>query len=65
MMIDRQYRPEVLRAGDPRFDDMVAYMAWASEGFDHAFTRVGDEVVVTASGARIPGPAESSPAQAG
>jgi poly-gamma-glutamate synthesis protein (capsule biosynthesis protein) len=55
MLIDRQYRPEVLRAGDPRFDDMVAYMAWASEGFDHAFARVGDEVVVTASNAGDPG----------
>jgi poly-gamma-glutamate synthesis protein (capsule biosynthesis protein) len=48
MMIDRQYRPEVLRAGDPRFDDMVAYMDWASQGFDHVFTRRGDEVLVTA-----------------
>jgi poly-gamma-glutamate synthesis protein (capsule biosynthesis protein) len=48
MMIDRQYRPEVLRAGDPRFDDMVNYMDWASEGFEHVFTREGDEVRVTA-----------------
>jgi hypothetical protein len=47
MLIDRQYRPEVLHAGDPRFDDMVGYMDWASEGFDHAFVRRGDEVVVT------------------
>jgi poly-gamma-glutamate synthesis protein (capsule biosynthesis protein) len=48
-MIDRQYRPEVLRAGDPRFDDMTAYMEWASEGFDHAFRQRGDEILVTAS----------------
>ena len=48
MVIDKQYRPEVLRAGDPRFDDMVGYMDWASEGFAHAFTRRGDEVLVTA-----------------
>jgi hypothetical protein len=48
MMIDEQYRPEVLRAGDARFDDMVAYMEWASEGFDHVFTRRGDEITVTA-----------------
>jgi tripartite-type tricarboxylate transporter receptor subunit TctC len=52
MMIDKQYRPEVLRAGDPRFDDMVAYMDWASEGrsegFDHRFERPGDEVMISA-----------------
>lgn len=47
MMIDKQYRPEVLRAGDARFDDMLAYMEWASEGFEHKFTRRGDEVMVT------------------
>lgn len=46
MMIDRQYRPEVLHQGDPRFDDMVRYMDWASEGFDHQFTVDGDEVVI-------------------
>ena len=46
MMIDKQYRPEVLHAGDPRFDDMVSYMDWASEGFDHTFARRGDEVMV-------------------
>ena len=48
MMIDKLYRPEVLRPSDPRFDDMVAYMEWASAGFDHAFTRRADEVMVTA-----------------
>ncbi len=47
MMIDRLYRPEVLRKGDPRFDDMVRYVDWASEGFDHSFAVEGDEVVVT------------------
>jgi poly-gamma-glutamate synthesis protein (capsule biosynthesis protein) len=47
MMIDSLYRPEVLRKGDARFDDMVRYMDWASEGFDHQFTVRGDEVVVT------------------
>jgi hypothetical protein len=25
----------------------VSYMDWASEGFDHTFTRHGDEVIVT------------------
>ena len=47
MMIDELYRPEVLRAGDPRFDDMVRYMDWASEGFDHSSRVRGDEVIVT------------------
>ncbi len=47
MMIDKLYRPEVLRNSDPRFEDMVRYMEWASEGFDHKFAVNGDEVVVT------------------
>ena len=51
MMIDSLYRPEVLRAGDPRFDDIVSYMDWASEEFDHRFRVEGDEVVVTAGNA--------------
>lgn len=46
--IDKRLRPEVLRAGDARFDDAVRFMEWASEGFDHRFTVEGDEVVVTA-----------------
>lgn len=49
MMIDQRYRPEVLKDGDPRFDDMVDYMEWASEGFDHRFTREGSEIKVTQS----------------
>ncbi len=44
MLIDRQYRPEVLHNGDPRFDDAVRYMEWASDGFAHRFTVDGDEV---------------------
>ena len=47
MMIDRQYRPEALRAGDPRFATVLRYMEWVSEGFDHRFTVEGDEVVVS------------------
>jgi poly-gamma-glutamate synthesis protein (capsule biosynthesis protein) len=47
MIIDTLYRPEVLRRDDPRFDDMLRYMDWASVGFDHAFTVDGDEVIVT------------------
>lgn len=46
MMIDKLYRPEVLRNGDPRFDDMVRYMEWTSEGFNHKFTVEGDEVLI-------------------
>lgn len=46
VLIDRQLRPEVLRAGDPRFDDAVRFMNWASEDFDHEFVIEGDEVVV-------------------
>lgn len=49
IMIDKLYRPEVLRKRDPRFDDIVRYMEWASEGFDHRFTVRGDEVVITSA----------------
>ena len=49
VLIDKQLRPEVLRAGDARFDDMVRYMEWASEGFDRRFRVDGDEVVVEAA----------------
>jgi len=47
MWIDTQYRPTVLRKGDARFEDMVRYMDWTSDGFDHKFTVEADEVVVT------------------
>ena len=46
MMIDSQYRPEVLQSSDPRFLAMLRYMEWVSEGFDHHFTVEGDEVVI-------------------
>lgn len=49
VLIDKQLRPEVLRHGDPRFDEAVRYLDWASEGFDHKFTVEGDEVVVTSA----------------
>jgi poly-gamma-glutamate synthesis protein (capsule biosynthesis protein) len=52
VMIDTQLRPEVLRHTDPRFDEMARFMEWASEDFDHRFSREGDEVVVTASSQR-------------
>lgn len=47
MKIDKKYRPEVLRSGDPRFADIQQYMEWVSVGFDHQFNVDGDEVVVT------------------
>ncbi|MBV9153612.1 MAG: CapA family protein, partial [Alphaproteobacteria bacterium] len=47
VLIDRQLRPEILHAGDPRFNDMVRYMEWTSEGFVHRFTVQGDEVVIS------------------
>jgi hypothetical protein len=46
MMINTSYQPEVLHQGDPRFDDQVRYMDWASEGFSHNFRVVGDDVIV-------------------
>ena len=50
VLIDKKLRPEVLRAGDSRFEDAVRFMEWVSEGFDHRFTVEGDEVAVTSSG---------------
>jgi poly-gamma-glutamate synthesis protein (capsule biosynthesis protein) len=46
VLIDKQLRPEVLKAGDPRFDDAVRYMNWASEGHAPPFRVEGDEVLV-------------------
>ena len=47
MTFDHRYRAELPRPDDPRFTDIVNYMSWASEGFDHTFTVDDDEVVVT------------------
>lgn len=47
MMIDTLYRPNVLHANAPEFEDMVRYMEWTSDGFDHKFEIRGDEVVVS------------------
>ncbi|HZT89220.1 MAG TPA: CapA family protein [Stellaceae bacterium] len=47
VLIDTQLRPEILHAGDPRFDDAVRYMEWASEGFPHRFAVSGDEVAIS------------------
>ena len=46
-VIDRQLRPKILRASDLRFDDMLRYMEWASEGFAHRFTVEGDEISIS------------------
>ena len=46
VLIDKQLRPEVLRRGDPRFDEAVRFMEWVSQGFDHQFKVEGDEVLV-------------------
>ena len=47
MMIDTSYRPHVLEPKDPRFDDMLCYMEWASEGFNHQFTATNGEITVS------------------
>jgi len=46
-LIDEHLRTEILRRGDTRFDEMVRYMEWTSEGFAHTFTIDGDEVLIT------------------
>ena len=46
-LIDTQLRPEILHPSDPRFDDMVQYMDWASEGFSHRFAVEGNEVAIS------------------
>lgn len=48
VLIDPQLRPEVLKGGDPRFQDAVDFMEWVSEDFPHRFTIDGDEVVIGA-----------------
>jgi poly-gamma-glutamate synthesis protein (capsule biosynthesis protein) len=46
VLIDRELRPQVLQATDPRFTDAVDYMTWASEGYAPPFRVEGDEVRV-------------------
>ena len=46
VLIDKQLRPEVLKAGDARFEDAVRFMDWVSEDFDHRFTVSGDQVLI-------------------
>ena len=47
VQIDKQLRPEVLSHGDPRFNDNVNFIDWASEGYNHQFTVKGDEVEIS------------------
>ena len=47
MVIDNQYRPVPLSNDDPRFSEMVRYMNWTSEGFNHHFEVNGNEVRIT------------------
>lgn len=49
VLIDRELRPEPLRHGDARFDELVQFMSQVSEGYGAAFDRDGDEVRVRAS----------------
>ncbi len=46
VLIDKRLRPEVLDAADPRFQEAVRYMNWASEGYAGPFGIEGDEVHV-------------------
>lgn len=46
VLIDKKLRPEVLHHSDSRFADAIRYMEWASEGWPHAFSIEGDEVIV-------------------
>ena len=46
VLIDTKLRPEVLKRGDPRFDDAVKYMQWVSEGYSDGFRIEGDEVAI-------------------
>jgi hypothetical protein len=47
VQIDKQYRPEVLSAADPRFLEAVQYIDDVSSEVEHTFTIDGDEVVVS------------------
>ena len=49
MATDKRYRPEVLRRDDKRFDEVLAYLEWASADMPHRFQVEGDEVVVHTS----------------
>ena len=46
--INKSYRPEALKAGDRRFDELLDYVEWASVDLPHHFEVQGNEVVVSA-----------------
>ncbi len=48
VFFDQSYRPRTLDAGDPRFQEVVDYIEWASADLPHAFRIEGNEVFVTA-----------------
>ena len=45
-LINPNLQPEVLKNGDPRFDDAVNFMEWVSEDIPHQFSVDGDEVII-------------------
>jgi poly-gamma-glutamate synthesis protein (capsule biosynthesis protein) len=45
-LINPNLQPEVLKSGDPRFDDAVNFMEWVSEDIPHQFSVEGDEVII-------------------
>jgi Bacterial capsule synthesis protein PGA_cap len=47
MIIDTRYRAQVQHQGSQGFDDVVRYMEWNSDGFDHKFSVDGDEVIIS------------------
>ena len=49
--MDAYYRPQALKRGDAKFDEVLEYLEWASADMPHQFTVEGDEVVVTAPAA--------------
>lgn len=49
VLIDKTLRPEILKPGDPRFDDALNFMEWVSEDFEHKFSVDGDEIVISGS----------------
>ena len=49
VIIDKQLRPEVIRGGDDRFDEMLDYMRTISEGLGADLEAVGDEIVIRPS----------------
>jgi poly-gamma-glutamate synthesis protein (capsule biosynthesis protein) len=53
MVINNLYQPEPLKNGDPRFDDMVQFMRWSTEGFPTNMEVRGDEVVLTQAEAPV------------